>query len=180
MSKLATLTTTWTRYDLVGLTDSTDGVLLIVAEKPGTFWVDDVAIQAEDSNATNPSPPASAIPRSYFGMHFNRLDTPWSHVDATIGAVRIWDAGENRNGSGVGAQWSEINSTAGNYNWSGLDARVAVATAHNADVVYTLGGRTPRWASSQPDANSPYGPGQCAAPKTDHLWQAWVRTIATR
>ena len=180
MSKLATLTTAWARYDFVGQTESADGVLLVVAEKPGTFWIDDVAIQVEVSTATNPSPPSTAVPRSYFGMHFNRLDTPWPRVDETTGAVRIWDAGESSNGSGVGAQWSEINATPGTYNWSGLDARVATAIAHNADVVYTFGGRTPRWASAEPDANSPYGLGQCAAPQTDQLWQDWVRTIVTR
>lgn len=113
-------------------------------------------------------------------MHFNRLDTSWPRVGGAIGAVRIWDAGDNRNGSGVGSQWSEINGAAGNYDWSGLDARVAAALANNADVVYTLGGRTPQWASLRPNANSPYGAGQCAEPKNDMLWQDWVRTIATR
>ncbi|MEQ1878592.1 MAG: hypothetical protein ABL958_18260, partial [Bdellovibrionia bacterium] len=33
-------------------------------------------------------------------------------------------------------------------------------TSSLADIVYTLGGRTPRWASALPDASSPYGPGQ--------------------
>ena len=180
MSKLIKLTATWARYDFDGLTDATDGVLLIVAEKPGTFWIDDVAIQTESITTLNPLPPTTSVPRSYFGMHFNRLDTPWPRVNETIGAVRIWDAGDNRNKSGVGSQWSEINPVAGTFNWTGLDARVATALAHNADVVYTLGGRTPQWASLQPDATSPYGPGQCAEPKTDQLWQDWVRTIATR
>jgi hypothetical protein len=179
-SKLIKLSTTWTRYDLDGFTDNTDIVLLVIAESPGTFWIDDVAIQIEASNALNATPPATAVPRAYFGMHFNRLDTSWPRVNNAIGSIRIWDAGENRNGSGTGAQWSEINAIAGSFDWSGLDARVAAALANNADIVYTLGGRTPQWASARPDVFSPYGPGQCAEPKSDQLWQDWVRTIATR
>lgn len=179
-SKLVKLSATWTRFEMDGFAGNTDAVLLFLLESPGTIWVDDVSIQSEISSVSNPAPPVTPIPRAYFGMHFNRLDTAWPRVNETIGAVRIWDADRNRNGTGTGSQWSEINGTAGSYDWSGLDARIATAISHNADVIYTLGGRTPPWASARPAAPGSYGPGECAEPKTDLLWQEWVRAIATR
>ena len=179
-SKLIKLTTTWTRFEMSGATDGSAGGLYVVSESPGTFWIDDVSAQSETLAAINPAPPSTAVPQAYFGMHFNRADTAWPRVSNTIGSVRIWDAGNNRNGSGVGAQWADMSPALGHYNWSALDARVAAALANTADIVYTLGGRTPQWASARPDAFSPYGPGQCVEPKSDQVWQDWIRTIATR
>lgn len=179
-SKLAKLGAAWQRYEFEALTQTLSTVLLVVAETPGTFWIDDVSMQTEPSTDGSPRPAASVVPRAYFGMHFNQADTPWPQVGSAIGAVRIWDAGPNKNGSGVGAQWSEVNGAQGFYDWSGLDARVAAATARGADVLYTLGGRTPQWAALQPNADSPYGPGQCSEPSSDQVWQDWVRAVATR
>jgi hypothetical protein len=116
----------------------------------------------------------------YFGMHVNYADTPWPQTGTVPAAIRIWDADRNRDGSGSASQWADINPQPGVYDWSGLDARVAAAEAKGADVIYTLGGRTPRWASSRPDAPTPYGPGGCAEPSTEALWQDWVRSIVTR
>lgn len=186
-SKLIKLTTTWTRHTFGGFADATDAVLLIIATRPGTFWVDDASLAGAAATVPPPAPSGSAIPRSYFGMHFNYLDTRWPAVNGAIGAVRIWDADSNLDGSGAGAQWADINEAPGVYDWSGLDARVAAARANGADLLYTLGGRTPQWASARPDetdqspgGGSVYGPGQAAEPKTDQIWQDWVRAIATR
>ena len=179
-SKLVKLSATWTRFEMDGFAGNTDAVLLFLLESPSTIWIDDVSILSDISTLSNPIPPTTAVPREYFGMHFNRLDTAWPRVNETIGAVRIWDADRNNNGTGTGSQWSEINGAAGSYDWSGLDARIATAISHNADVIYTLGGRTPPWASARPTAEGSYGPGECAEPRTDALWQEWVRAIATR
>lgn len=186
-SKLVKLTTTWTRYTFGGFADATDAGLLIIATRPGTFWVDDASLTSVAATVPPPSPSGSAIPRGYFGMHFNYLDTRWPAVNGAIGAVRIWDADSNLDGSGTGAQWAEINTAPGVFDWSGLDARLAAARAQRADLVYTLGGRTPQWASARPDetsespgGGSSYGPGQAAEPKSDQIWQDWVRTVATR
>jgi hypothetical protein len=179
-SKLVKLDSVWRRHEFEALTPTTDSGLFILTDKPGTFWVDDFDIQTEVSAEANPSPPLTPVPRTLFGMHFNQADTPWPQVGNAIGAVRIWDAGPNKDNSGVGAQWSEVNGAPDFYDWRGLDARVAAAAARGADVLYTLGGRTPRWAALDPNANSPYGPGQCSEPRTDQIWQDWVRTIATR
>jgi hypothetical protein len=180
-SKLAVLSTGWQAFEFEGIASADSMVLLIIAKQPGTFWIDDVVVSDAGAVAsTLPSPPTAPVPRAYFGMHFNELDSPWPQTGAAPGAVRVWDAGPNRDNSGVGAQWTEINPQRGVYDWSGLDARVAAAAAQGADVIYTLGGRTPRWASSQPDTPTPYGPGQCAEPSSEALWQDWVRAIVTR
>ena len=170
----------WARVQLDGVTDRADVVLLIIAETPGTFWVDGATMQAGAAVPSVPTPPRTAIPRSYFGMHLNHFDTAWPNIGKTIGSMRIWDAGGSTDGSIPGAQWSEINTANGTYDWRGLDARLTTATTKGASVLYTLGGRTPRWASAQPNAPSPYGAGQCAPPASDALWEDWVRTIATR
>jgi hypothetical protein len=180
-NKLALLTANWQAFEFEGVASADSMVLLIIAKQPGTFWIDDaVVVGAGAVASTLPSPPAGPVPREYFGMHFNELDSPWPQTGEAPGAVRIWDAGPNRDNSGAGAQWTEINPQRGVYDWSGLDARVAAAAARGADVIYTLGGRTPRWASSQPDTPTPYGLGQCAEPSSEALWQDWVRAVVTR
>jgi hypothetical protein len=180
-SVLVTAGPQWQRVVMDGVSLGGEAVLLIKAFAPGTFWIDDAELIEQGPVPTLPAGNTGFVPPAYFGMHFNRLDTPWPAVaPAKLGAVRVWDADRNLDGSGTGAQWAEINPAPGQYDWSGLDARVAAAEARGADVLYTLGGRTPRWASSRPDVPTPYGPGGCAVPSTAALWQNWVREIATR
>jgi Beta-galactosidase len=180
-SKLIKLSSNWAQYEVAGLSSSDNAVLLINADTPGTFWVDDASATSEVISATAaPTPPNTPIPRELFGMHFNNRNTPWPNINGAISSVRIWDAGANIDRSGVGPQWSEVNSAPGVYDWSSLDALVNTALSRNADVVYTLGGRTPQWAAANPNGPSPYGPGQCAEPKNDQVWQDWLRAITTR
>jgi hypothetical protein len=180
-SKLVALNANWQAFEFQGVALSANMLLMVVAKEPGTLWVDDaVVVDTGPVSAVPPAPPTAAVPREYFGMHFNYADTSWPQTGTAPAAVRIWDAGPRLDGSGPGAQWSEINPQPGVFDWSGLDARVAAAAAKGADIVYTLGGRTPRWASSRPDTPTPYGPGGCAEPRTEALWQDWVRTIVTR
>jgi Glycosyl hydrolases family 39 len=170
----------WKRYQFEGVVSGGSAVLLLIANEPGTFWVDDAAI---DAGATVPlwgPVPTDVISAGYFGMHFNQLDTPWPQVGKAIGSVRIWDAGGRADGTGTGAQWAAVNPARNTYDWSGLDARVAAARAQGADIVYTLGGVTPRWASSKPDAYSPYGPGQCAPPASEAIWKHWIKHVVGR
>jgi hypothetical protein len=60
-----------------------------------------------------------------------------------------------------------------------LDAYVDIAQKNKADIYYVLGS-TPRWASSRPDEQCPYGSG-CAAEavRTGH-WEEYVRRVAQR
>lgn len=186
LSKLIRLTPDWREHVFGGVTSADAVVLVIVAEQPVTFWVDDASFGPATLPLIN-ALPSESVQRSYFGMHFNYLDTPWPAVGGAVGAVRIWDAGTRSDFSGTGAQWSEINPARGVYDWSGLDARVTSAQAHGADVLMTLGGRTPRWASARPDetsetagGGSPYGPGEAAEPANMQDWRDWVRAVATR
>jgi hypothetical protein len=180
-NKLAALTTDWQAFEFQGVASAAGSMLLmVVVTQPGTVWIDDAVVVDAGAVTSAPAPPAGPVPRDYFGMHFNYLDTPWPQTGTAPGAVRVWDAGQRLDGSGSASQWADVNPQPGVYDWSGLDARVDAAAARGADVLYTLGGRTPRWASSQPDTPTPYGPGGCAEPRTEALWQEWVRAVVTR
>ena len=102
-----------------------------------------------------------------------------------VGSLRLWD---------TGTQWPLIETSSGQYDWSGLDGFVSAAQAHNVDLLFNLA-RTPTWASSDPtDSSCSYdvpgegGPGQCDPPTdingdgsgTDATWIAWVTALATR
>lgn len=169
VSRTIHVTSAWTRYTVTGRTESVDGVLLIGGTDPGTLWMDDAEL------TTTPAPPDSLptlpVTRSFFGMHYHRVDTPFPRVDGVIGGIRFWDAEE--------CQWAEVNSSRGVYDWTGLDARVNAALANKVEIVMNLG-RTPRWASARPDESSPYGPGQAAEPADDAYWREWVTAIGTR
>jgi Cellulase (glycosyl hydrolase family 5)/Carbohydrate binding domain len=179
-SKITKLTPTWSEYTFDGFVEQSTISLFIAAGAPGSFSIDDVSITSTPEAAFALDPPARSVPRSYFGVHLNYLETPWPTVADRVGSVRMWDTDRRSDGTGTGSQWADVNQAQGVYDWSGLDARVALARANRADIVYTLGGRTPRWASGQPDAISPYGFGQCAQPATDAIWETWIRDIATR
>lgn len=113
----------------------------------------------------------------YFGTHFHRLVlnpgeknllTRWPA--SSIGALRLWDAG---------TLWSEIAILPGQWKYDRIDAYVEQATAHHADVLYTLGG-TPRWASARPEEKCPYGFGCAAEPVKMAHWEEYVRRVAQR
>jgi len=113
----------------------------------------------------------------YFGTHFHRivpypgdkaLLTRWP--EAKIGAVRLWDSG---------TLWADIAAQPGQWNYDRMDAYVELAAAHNAAVLYTLGG-TPRWASARPDETCAYGLGCAAEPVKMAHWEEYVRRVAQR
>ena len=164
-----TVTPAWTRVALSGAVETTDGAYILTGLEPGTLWIDDADLTSAPAAA--PDLPTAAVPRSYVGVHYHRVDTPWPAVEQAIGALRLWDA--------EGCQWAEVNTAAGSYDWSALDARVNAARANGAQIVMNLG-RTPRWASARPDEYSPYGPGQAAEPADDQHWRDWVMAVGTR
>lgn len=86
-----------------------------------------------------------------------------------IGSLRTWNA--------RGLAWAEMNPAFNLYNWSDLDLIADRAQNQGYDVLYTFG-RTPRWASSDPDAPTPgYGLGECAPPSSIQYWDDFVRAI---
>jgi polysaccharide biosynthesis protein PslG len=109
------------------------------------------------------------ISRAFFGMTV--LDSGNVNPPLNYGTTRTWD-------SFPMLDWADINSSAGVYQFERLDAFVQLNQARGADVIYTFG-RTPRWASSQPDAAGPYGPGECAPPADLRNWDNYVTAIAS-
>ena len=58
-------------------------------------------------------PPASAIPRTLFGLNVNQAalkKDPWPMVP--FGSLRLWDSG---------TAWSQLNPAKGKYDWQPLD-----------------------------------------------------------
>jgi hypothetical protein len=102
-------------------------------------------------------------------------------VSIPYGTLRLWDTGTG---------WSQVNSSAGVFDFSNIDGFTSAAPA-GVDFIYNLA-RTPTWASSDPtDSTCDYdsiggGPGQCWPPVdvnsdgtgTDADWIAWVTAVA--
>ena len=109
-----------------------------------------------------------AIPASFFGMSVNHPATPAPSLP--FGTTRSWDAD--------GLAWADLNPANGTYNFAALDTFIAKNQARGAQVIYTFG-RTPQWASAQPNAPGSYAPGQCAPPLNLSAWDSYVRAIVT-
>jgi hypothetical protein len=98
----------------------------------------------------------TTIPPQYFGMHLVSSQ-PWPTVP--FGSLRLWD---------TDTRWQQMNPASSVYDFSNLDAYLALAKAHGvADVVLVLSG-TPQWASSdQANSTCDYtvvAAGSCAPP----------------
>ncbi len=88
----------------------------------------------------------------------------------TFGTTRTWDAYPS-------LDWAEANPVAGQYNFAPLNSYISANTSRGAQIVYTFG-KTPRWASTAPDAAGVYGPGECAPPVIS-AWDQYVTAIVT-
>jgi hypothetical protein len=116
--------------------------------------VSSVAWTARASNSSNVSP--GPIPPTFFGMHINRLSTPWPQVP--FGSLRML---------GNLTTWLHLEGKGRNsYDWRTLDGWLDAAQAHKADVMYTFS-RTPAWAAR--NAHSTCGPkrgeADCSPPR---------------
>jgi hypothetical protein len=109
----------------------------------------------------------AAIPSTFFGMtvgDFSNL-TP----SMKFGTTRTWDSYPT-------LDWSDVNPSAGTYNFTSLDKFITINQARGAEIIYTFG-RTPLWSSSLPTQKTPYGPGQCAPPTNIIDFDNYVRAI---
>lgn len=120
------------------------------------------------------TPAPQIITRHFFGMHIHRAaeGTAWPSVP--FGSWRLWDAH---------VTWADIEPGPHTWNWTRLDAYVAMAQAHDVEILLTLG-MTPQWASSQPNrqADPPLGypRGAQSPPARLEDWTEYVRTVALR
>ncbi len=122
------------------------------------------------------TPPATPVPPSLFGMHIHHMVspngsdplTPWPSIQ--VSEWRLWDAR---------VTWPDLEPSKGKWQFENLDRSLALAEAHHAGVLLTLG-LTPRWASARPQEPSGYAPGNAAEPSDMNDWRTFVRTVATR
>jgi len=108
----------------------------------------------------------SLITEKYFGMHIQR-GAPWPSIP--IGAWRVPVA------------WPWVEPQRGVWDFQRPDEYVAESSQHhNVELLFSLG-YSPRWASSQPDAQTEFsGPGACAPPRNIQDWRDYIKTIGTR
>jgi hypothetical protein len=113
------------------------------------------------------TPARSQTPSTYFGMNTGRLPAsqPWPSVP--LGTIRLWD---------TGTTWNDVEPSRNEYDWTNLDHYLSVAEAHNADVLYTLGG-TAEWASSNASTGCRLSPGSCYAPANIQDWDNYVSAV---
>ena len=127
----------------------------------------------------DPTPPSTPVPRTFFGMHrhvWPNKTEPWP--DIPFGSFRMWDSATG---------WAQINTAPGKYDWGRVDKWFSELKEHDVDdILYTFG-RVPEFASSQPNLDCNYGPGQCAPPKdlkpdgtgSDQYFKDFVTAIVT-
>src|SRR5579859_3810185 len=111
--------------------------------------------------------PSEARP-AFFGLTVNDFANVRPLV--TFGTTRSWDAYQ-------GLDWAEANPASGQFNFDPLNKFIAINQGRGAEMIYTFG-RTPRWASTKPNAPGPYGPGQCAPPNLT-AWDQYVTAVVT-
>ena len=143
---------------------SATGQLTIISNSPS----DATTVVSLSGNGAAESSTAT-IPASFFGLTV--LDFKQRTPSMSFGTTRSWDAYPD-------FDWSDINPARGAYSFSSLDQFIAINQARGTDIVYTFG-RTPRWASAQPDAPSADGPGQCAPPANMADYDNFLTAIAT-
>src|ERR1700722_6398293 len=121
----------------------------------------------------------TVIPAQYFGMHYVKAQ-PWPTIP--FGSLRLWD---------TDTRWQQMNPDRDVYDFSTLDAYLALAHSHGlSDVVLVLGG-TPNWISSDPfNAVCDYAStatGSCAPPSdlntdgtgSDQAWRSFIYQLAS-
>lgn len=144
----------WTLFSFEGrgpLSGDVNAGLFIEPKQDGTIYVDNASV----TETVMPVPASgilrtgNALSKSFFGIHEHRdSPMPTTFVNASktgvVGARRIWDLN--------GAQLSSIfpdQASVTNHkgNWGVLDTAIADAQAQGIDLIMTLGGNTPAWAS---------------------------------
>src|SRR5579863_7347691 len=82
------------------------------------------------SGAIKLTPPASPVPRDFFGLHIHRAfgPTPWPPVP--FGSWRLWDAK---------VHWPQVEIKKNEWQWDILDREVELAEKHRIDVLLPFG-----------------------------------------
>lgn len=112
----------------------------------------------------------TGVPITFFGLHVLGYARNGAWPDIPFGAIRLWD---------TGTIWRDLEPARNRWDFRTLDAFVAKAKKSSIRILMTLG-QTPGWAASNPDAESPYGPGASSPPRDLTEWERYVRTLAKR
>jgi hypothetical protein len=109
---------------------------------------------------TSTPPPGPGIPNTFFGMHVNRFETGvFPYPTIPFSGYRTLDSS---------ILWSDLETSAGTYDFTRINTRLAAAQVAGVDVVYSIY-NTPSFHSSKPTdatcATTPNtGPGGCDPP----------------
>lgn len=125
-------------------------------------------VAALNLQAIAQDPYSTPVPRSYFGLTVmrDRTTPPFDY-----GTTRTWDAWPK-------PEWSQSNPSPGTYDFTNLDKYLSVNHNQSKDVIYTLG-KTPQWASSQPNTTNGAAPGECAPPAKLEYWDDYLKAVVT-
>jgi hypothetical protein len=158
------------------------GQFFIQPVEPGTLYVDDASLK-EVTAAVLHEPLAShdPIPRTFFGMHINKLGLHNTWPPLGFGTLRLWD---------TGTYWAAVEPTKGailqDDNWQEFPApgfRLTYYLRHQQEhdptcqIIYTMG-VTPLWAASR--AEPRFYSGTANPPQNLQDWRNYVRTMGRR
>jgi hypothetical protein len=116
----------------------------------------------------SPSAPPVKIGSKFFGVHdSDPVGASWPQ--APVGSLRVWDAG---------AAWNQIETRPSVFNFTRLDAIVASARSHQADVLIVLG-QTPAFHATVPSPAAALGPGASSMPGLQ-AWRKYVDAVVRR
>ena len=123
---------------------------------------------AADSCVTPPPPPTSGVSSEFFGQHMISRSNPWpTHP---VGAL----------GKGTIINWPYIETSRDSYNWSNLDAWVALAESKGVKMFYS-NNYTPQWAVADTSTcRDLYGYRVCSSNPNMSDWEDFIRDLATR
>jgi hypothetical protein len=120
------------------------------------------------SPTATPAAKPGTIDQQFFGVHdSDPVGASWPA--APVGSLRVWDAG---------ATWNQIETKPGVFNFGRLDAIVATARQHKAEVLIVLG-QTPAFHATAPSPAAAYGAGASSMPKLD-AWRTYVDKVVRR
>ncbi|RKS26534.1 putative secreted protein (Por secretion system target) [Flavobacterium endophyticum] len=154
----------------------------------GTLYVDNASVVDVTDIIKQKNVSAStlghAIPRSFFGMHINKLGSdedvihnPNAHQvwpPVNFGMLRMWD---------TGTKWSDLEPSDDQLNWDRLDLYVNKRNDNDpgCEIIYTLG-MSPNWASNSTIPFADYIPSayQSVSGNMLYQWEDYVQKIGER
>ncbi|WP_343623043.1 T9SS type A sorting domain-containing protein [Flavobacterium lindanitolerans] len=152
----------------------------------GTLYVDNASVVDVTDIIKQKNVSAStldhAIPRSFFGMHINKLGSnedvihnPNAHQvwpPVNFGMLRMWD---------TGTKWSDLEPSDNQWNWDRLDLYVNKRNVNDpsCEIIYTLG-MSPNWASNSTIPFADYVPPTYKSVGIHQKWKDYVSEIGER